>query len=60
MVEADPVVFDSESNGVCLTCRWKGSFTVYQKRMNASGKIDVKANGDPAIEGIASQDPLAH
>lgn len=60
LVEADPTVFESEREGIRIQCAWEEPYTVYRHRMNTSGRIDVKANGDPAIDGVTSQDPLAY
>lgn len=60
LVEADPTVFESEREGIRIRCEWEEPYTVYRHRMNTSGRIDVKANGDPAIDGVTSQDPLAY
>ena len=59
MVETDPIVLESERDGIRIECRWEEPYTLYRHRMNTSGKLDVKANGDPAIEGVSAQDPLA-
>ena len=59
LVRADPTAFESEREGIRIRCRWEGIYTVYRHRMNTSGEIDVKANGDPAIDGRTLQDPLA-
>jgi hypothetical protein len=60
LVEADPTVFESEREGIRIQCEWEKPYTVYRHRMNTSGRIDVKANGDPAIDSVTSQDPLAY
>ena len=59
LVNADPTLFKSERDGISIECRWEEPYTVYRHRMNTSGEIDVKANGDPAIDGRTLQDPLA-
>ena len=59
LVNADPTIFESERDGISIECRWEEPYTLYRHRMNTSGKLDVKANGDPAIKGVSVQDPLA-
>jgi len=58
LVMVDPTVFESERNGIRIECRWAEPYTMYRHRMNTSGRIDIEANGDPAIDGKTYQDPL--
>jgi hypothetical protein len=60
MVMADTTVLNFERKGIRIQCKLRGTTPVYRHRMNTSGRIDVKANGDPAIDGVTSQDPLAY
>jgi hypothetical protein len=60
MVMTDDTVLNFEHGGIRIQCKLRGKTPVYRHRMNTSGRIDVKANGDPAIDGVTSQDPLAY
>ena len=57
---ADPNLLEFERPGIRIEFNRVHPYTVYRKRMDTSGRIDVKANGDPAIDGVTSQDPLAY
>jgi hypothetical protein len=59
MVMADPNLMVSERDGFRVELNRTHSFTVYQYRMNTSGRIDIKANGDPAIEGVTAESALS-
>lgn len=59
MVIADPNLMVSERDGVRVELNRTYPYTVYRKRMNTSGRIDIMANGDPAIEGVTAEGALS-